>query len=85
MSYLKKKPALPVEEPMPKKLHKEHPRRNNLEELVGIIKEEPLEKPAWDGSSDELKLIYHIITGTTSHTTKAKMLQTIKEWTEGVD
>lgn len=78
MSYLKKKPTLPE----PPKLHKERPRRNNLEELIGIVKEEPIAKPAWDGSSDELKLIYHIITGTTSHTTKAKMLQKIKDWAE---
>lgn len=70
---------------MPKKLHKEHTKKNNLVELIGIVQEEPVEKPVWDGSSDELKLIYHIITGSTSHTTKKKMIQKIKDWADDVD
>jgi len=44
----------------------------------------PRAKPAYDGCSDELKLIYHIVTGATSHTTKIHMIEEIMAWLEGL-
>lgn len=82
MSYLKKKPTITAAEHIPKKLHKEHPKKNNLEGLIGIVVEEPRFNWPAEHSLDKFKYWYNVIVGHTSHCSGRKMKEEMLEQLE---